>query len=583
MYKRLVLLFFVFSFFSSYAQVKEKDSLSILIYYEGQGFLQPYIETTIKKLNNVEAGEPYFSSVNSFNRFINDNKYQAELNNLYTTQKSENDKLNLYYSDAEKEVRKKILQIISDYDFFLTVKTNTLGELIEFQFQLFSTISSSNISDKLIDVENFFINPKDSEYLSDIKNGVLRLFRGSNQIPIARLKIYEEDVKNNDTILVPLSTSFLLDGSSSYDFDTEKISYKWKNIPKSNENFQTFEKIDLNINEAQQNIIIDKPGVYLVRFSVNDKILESKDINVYLKTINRREPINFTFTKNTDYSYASVKYPHPIKKGKTSYFVKTEKNDTIRILMTKKEVGKKYIESLHNKYKVDYHIVDSTFTDSINLIKQISFESNFKNFPSESINYFYVYNMDKDSLLSEPTLLENKYIHRKLFTISAIPSYTFVNGYDFRQITTSGDTINNNYYSFAVSLEGSFYLTPRIESGISFPLYSEGRVKIEKYSLKPHSSFNLFTNYYIIPKSMSLVELYIGMGVGQSDYHEVNVEDSFNIVYLYEARLGAQIEATYFNKFSLSYGFRFLVGKYNKSIFDDLTYHNMGLVIKGRL
>lgn len=585
MYKRLVLLFFVFSFFTSYAQVKEKDSLSILIYYEGQGFLQPFIETTIKKLNNVEASESYFSSVNSFNRFISDNKYQAELNNLYTTQKSENDKFHLYYSDAEKEAREKIVKIISDYDFFLTVKTNTLGELIEFQFQLFSTINSSNISDKLIGVENFFINPKDSEYLNDIKNGILRLFKGSNQMPIARLKVYKQDVKNNDTILVPMSTPILLDGSSSYDFDTEQISYTWKNIPKPNENFQTFEKIDLITNASQQNITINKPGIYLIRFIVNDEILESKAINFYLKTINRKDAVIVLDSQKTDYtySYASIKYPEPVTKGELSYKIKKRKNDSLQILITNKEIGNKYVKSIDEKYKIEYKVLDSTPVDSKELIENISFESDFPNFPSDSINYFYLYNMDKDSILSEHTLLKHRYIHRKAGTFSIVASSTIVNGFNVNSISTGSDSLIDNNSSFALILEGAVALTPRIELGGSFPIYSSGRINTNEYSLKPHSSLTLFTNYYLIPKGSSFLEVFIGIGGGLSNYEYKNREDSFDIVYLQEARFGYQMELTFLKNFSMTYGSRVIIGRYNKSLFKNLYYTDLGFFIKFRI
>lgn len=179
MLKKLTLLVFLLLFSFSNAQKREIDSLSILIYSEGQGFLQPFIESTIKNLVNTSSKKPYFFKVNSFNRFISDNKYQAELSDLIGTQKPENVQLNIYYSDEEKAVRKRIFDILTDYQYFLTVSTNTLGELIEFQFQLFETVTSDkkddlrnipyNISDKVIGVENFFINPKEANYSTSLK------------------------------------------------------------------------------------------------------------------------------------------------------------------------------------------------------------------------------------------------------------------------------------------------------------------------------------------------------------------------------------------------------------------------------
>ena len=60
MFKKIAVTFFLLIFTGFYAQEKVKDSLSILVYYEGQGFLQPFIETTIKNLKNINTNESYF-------------------------------------------------------------------------------------------------------------------------------------------------------------------------------------------------------------------------------------------------------------------------------------------------------------------------------------------------------------------------------------------------------------------------------------------------------------------------------------------------------------------------------------------
>ncbi len=150
MYKKTLILLSLclLTSINVFSQSDKNTEKSILIYTEGQGYLQSYIETSIKNLVNVETEKPYFSSVNSFNRFVSDNKYKAQLSDLIRTQKDFNESSSLYYSNDEKIIRKRIFDILNNYKYFLTVNTNTLGELIEFQFQLFQTIGTIRIGSR---------------------------------------------------------------------------------------------------------------------------------------------------------------------------------------------------------------------------------------------------------------------------------------------------------------------------------------------------------------------------------------------------------------------------------------------------
>ncbi|WP_417238012.1 hypothetical protein [Bizionia sp.] len=594
---KLILSFLLFTAAINYAQTK-KDSKSILVVSTEPGFLRPFIESTIKELKNVDLDKLYFNEVYSLNNYEEDREVRSTITKILWDQANAEDLISTRPTSLEElKIQDQILKKLTLYDYFLTVKTNTLGELIEFQFQLFRTLEAEEeygkknylkrvLVDNVIAVENFFINPKDSQYLVEIKNSIYRLFKGSNKRPISRLKIYGQDVKNNDTILVPIKTPFLLDASASYDFDTEKISYNWNNIPKPNENYQTFNKIDFETGANQQNITIEKNGIYLLQFHVNDGVLSSKELNIYLKTTEKKDPVKLKLSETTDYSYASYKYPEPISEHTVSYFINLNKHDSIKLLVTNKDIGNKYVEELHENNIVNYKIIDSVYSDRSlnNYTKEISIQSDFNNYPVDSINNFYIYDIDKDSILSEPKIFKHKYIHRKIGTVSLVFSSTLIQGYDFIEITSEGDSINKNNYSISALLEGSVYLTPRIELAGSFPFYSMGKIEIDEFTLKPHSSISFFANYYIVPKSdLNRIDFYIGVGGGFSNYYRTDDKDNTNeIVYIQEARAGVQVESLLFKKLSVSWGARYSIGRYNKSIFSDLYYINMGFVTKFR-
>ena len=244
------------------------------------------------------------------------------------------------------------------------------------------------------------------------------------------------------------------------------------------------------------------------------------------------------------------------------------------------------MKKIHEKNIINYDIIDSVYIDrdQTKFTKEISIKSNFDNYPNDSLNVFYAYNINKDSILSEPEILKHKYIHRGVGSFGTILSSTSIEGHDFRFITEEGDSIYKRSDSWAVILEGSIHLTPRIELGGSFPIYSKGRAEVDEFSIKPHSSLSLFANYFIIPKSnTSRFELFVGLGGGVSNYKIENIEDSFEIVYLQELRFGAQSELLIFDKFSMTWGIRYMLGRYNKSIFKDLTYINMATFFKFRL
>jgi hypothetical protein len=238
MFKNLVIAILLMSLGQNFAQTKSQTEKTILIYSEDKGYMQPFIENTIKNLIDTDTENLYFSSVNSFNRFITDNKYQAELNDLILTQKPSNIKLNSYYTESEKQIKQRIFNILKNYNYFLTIKTNTLGELIEFQFQLFETVSTENstynISDKVLSVENFFINPKEKDYTLQITNAIQRLFKKSNKIPDVELKIYNNLYKTDGskTKLYTHDNKIILDGTSSGETKIVKILHIYGEIPK---------------------------------------------------------------------------------------------------------------------------------------------------------------------------------------------------------------------------------------------------------------------------------------------------------------------------------------------------------------
>jgi len=585
MYKKTIILLSlcILTSINVFSQSDKNTEKSILIYTEGQGYLQSYIETSIKNLVNVETEKPYFSSVNSFNRFVSDNKYKAQLSDLIRTQKDINESSSLYYSNDEKIIRKRIFDILSNYKYFLIVNTNTLGELIEFQFQLFQAIPSLgstpyNISDNVIGNENFFINPKDDKCYSIIEQSLQRLFKQSNRIPEAELnifgKVFKAD-KSDYEINLPLNTPIIFDGSNSGDFDNDNISYIWRNITQKDEKYQTSKKILFKQDIAKQEIIINDSGKYKIGFKVYDGVNYSNEI---ILNINSKEKLKKTILLDSikySVNYATMlSRKHKNTHTETYICEKLIDNDSLnkKIILTKTPISERYIDYIdesiiYKSYKFGYH-----FIPNLNYyFSEIEIESTLDN-PKKKYNEFiyYLHDIDNEGLVYNERKIKHKLINRDLFSIGL--------RYEYITIENKEEKFKIDSPSFLINI----LLTNKIEMEWSIPYPNSETLPIENSNLKYPSFFNLSLRYFIIDINKNYVlddfKPYLTFGLKFFEHINEPVKElNGSLVYCYVPGLGLEKTIKNYDVFGLSIRLNYQYGYFNDKYLKDYNLNSFSI------
>jgi hypothetical protein len=503
MFKNLVIVILVMSLGQNFAQTKSQNEKTILIYSDDKGYMQPFIENTIKNLIDTDTEKLYFASVNSFNRFITDNKYQAELNDLILTQKPSNIKLNPFYSESEKQIKQRIFNILKNYNYFLTVKTNTLGELIEFQFQLFETVatdnSTYNISDKVLSVENFFINPKEKDYTLQITNAIQRLFKKSNKIPDVELKIYNNIYKadgNKNEIILPMNTNIVLDGSSSGDHDSENITYIWRNILNKDQKYQTVNKIAFSDNSPLQEIIINSPGTYKIGFKAFDGIEYSKEVIIIINVKNKPKDVALLNTVTYSKKFMSIvsKSSKQNSFGRL-YFDEIQKDSILdKIIITKNPVSQKKINDLEEDLIIKpLSIRKETYFNN----PYIEFKSNFSNLNINEEKTYYLYSVDKDGLLYDEKIIKHIYLSRSLIN--------FRLKFNAGVIDFVDDEYQGGYGTAYPSIAAALFVTDNLELELSVPITKRESTIYNGYKFNYPHTYELTLNYLFFPQNMQRI------------------------------------------------------------------------------
>ncbi|WP_445710071.1 hypothetical protein [Flavobacterium sp.] len=568
--------------FNTFSQTLNGSGKSLLIYTEGQGYLQFYIETSIKNLINVETEEPYFSSVNSFNRFVLDNKYKAQLSDLIRTQKDNNDSSSLYYTDDEKIIRSRIFDILSNYNYFLTVNTNTLGELIEYQFQLFETIPSigsapNNISDNVIANENFFINPKNENCYSIIEQSLQRLFKKSNRIPEAELKIFGKTFKfNENEINLPLNTSVVFDGSYSGDFDSDNISYHWRNITRKDEKYQTSKKILFKQNLAKQIIEISDEGQYKIGFKVYDGVNYSDEVVLNINT--REKPQKTILLDSIKYSidYKSIlDRRYNTKHYQTFICERLFDNDSLnrKIILSKTPLGDIYINHIkgsliYKDYKYNYHLMPR----SAHYFSKIEIESTFNN-PEKKYNehIYYFHNVDNEGLVYNERKIKHKIITREVLNF----------GFKFENINLRGKngveySLNSPSFLLNILISYNFQLQ------FSIPYPSKDILYLENFDIKYPSAYNLAVQYYLFninrQKGQEDFKPYLIFGIKFfQNANELDLKAKGSLVSSYVPGIGVEKTIKNYNLFSLSIGANLQYGFFNNKDLKDYSFSSSSI------
>lgn len=588
MCKKLIRLYLIFFCFTCcFGQLKSKNEKSIIIYSDDKGYMQPFIEKTIENLKNTETDKRYFNSVNSFNRFISDNKYQAELNDLILTQKPSNIKLNPYYSDAEKQIRERIFNILKGYNYFLTVKTNTLGELIEFQFQLFETInsdnSSYNISDKVLSVENFFINPKEKGYTQEITNAIQRLFLKSNKIPEAELKIYNKvfSAKTFDNeIILPLNSKIILDGSNSGDNDTETITYHWRNIISRDQKYQTTKKIAFTENSSIQEILIKDPGVYQIGFKVFDGIEYSKEVSLTIKV---------KYTPKIIELIDSVSY----SKRQKTFFLKKEKNnflaklyiinfsrDSLKnsVILSKESINQKTINDVDKKLLIKPLTVKQ---EKLFYYSYLEFNPGYSDAEISEKKIYYLYTVDDDGNLHDEKIIKHLYLARGAFNFRI--KYIFGATSFLRENDQNQDDKDSQSYNNITGSVG-ILLTNNLELELTFPLAKLNEISYNGYTFSyPYSAGISLNHLFFNPQKKVFGDLIPFIGCSLKSYNLRSDNDKkFDRTFSLAPQFGVEYNFKSWRLFDLALRYDFNYDFFTNSTFKKIRNSSMsfGVVLK---
>ncbi len=497
---RIIIITFIYCL--HFTLLSQNDNgKTVLIYSKDPGFLNLYIESKLRELPNIKTNELYFNEVSSFNTIVDDNKLQSELSKMVWKQFRAKDYVLPIPGEKNINLDKKIIDILTNYDYLLAVKTNTLGELIEFQFQLFETLPSDfhnsikrelprNLVDNVISTENFFINPKENGYLEQINNALKRLFVGSNLKPIVDLRIFGDPISSYETVHVPMNSEFILDGGNSGDTDTNDILYIWRNIPNEGEQYQTTNKISFDKNLPKQKINLKSAGDYRIGFRVYDGVEYSEEIQVQLRTFVKPTfyvdkqlvySINYQslFGRNQGPTFESQKITHY-----HTYHYDTQEST---ILITKDPLRNKYIED-NDKSKID---TLSTQTSHKNKdghnYTEITLKSKFL-WNSDGEEYFLYTLLQPSNYLSDGLKIRHKLKKRRVVNI-----YTEF-GFSGFLPQFEGD---NNKFKWYPSIAIGAFLTKNIEIEIGTPLFESKLINHEGVELFYPASLSSNLKYHI--------------------------------------------------------------------------------------
>lgn len=502
-------------------QILSAQKKEIAVYYEGEGYLQPFITSTIDSLKSNQTNDYKFTTI-SLNQLKLQNKIESEkgkLLQIYFSPKNNNFNL----TDSEKEAMKEINSQINDSDYLLVVKTITLVELIEFQFQLFvpKDKKNSNINITNIDLEStedLFINPKEQSYKKNLTDAIQRLFKDTNFAPLVELSYLEKRVKSNDTICIPLNTPIELDGSNSGDFESEEIKYIWRNIIPKNKKIQTTNKISFEQNQDTQTIVLSKNGKYKIGFSTYDNINYSREIIVNIKTIPKLDVIK------VEDSLIITNYHKTLFKKDIYRF--SEWNE-IRILndsiINNKIVVSKKPFTTNNTLRKKIKEV-AVNNEKINLLSD---------FTESNITEFYLYQKDSLNFLSEPKKITNIAKGFSILSISARASVNLI--YTDEQ----NDSLAFNNSVFTQNININLALFEKINLSASIPI-STKKINVLGRNLNFPADLSLTGKYTRSGHYFSnrLSNIYFGTRVGFYSTNNLGNDNSLDKNYFQHTSVG---------------------------------------------
>lgn len=543
MKKATIQLLFILFFCNAYSQ---RDKL--LLHVDNYDFLHPFILEELKSMINVNNDCSLFKEVKSLNVLLKNKQIDGSVSDVVS---------NLLImdvvsgSDSIVDAKKhELFSILTKYDYLLLIKQNTLQELIEIQFQLFSTVKSQNnnaqsinLVNKLESSGNFFIDPRNSKYKLLVRNELKKLFPKSDNEPIPIVYLNDKKIKNNDVIYLPANSSFTLDASKSGDYEMEKIEYVWQQKKIKEQLYSELSKLDIKNNQSIQNLIL-KESSYKLQFYVYDGIQKSDTINFTLigyspLKIETSDPLLCTMI------FDSAKSPK-----KRDPFIK--KNITIRDT-SKNDNHQKYLNYLssgtNHRVKIE--------SDSIN------FNVNFNNVPLDSLQVYItdeyglksnVINFKHRRIIRRGVYLNYKYniedsFGEDDFTFTRFYSTVTMGIFITKKISAfiSAELNDNFFYNVKSENMNYTFFGSDIHGGINYSLYSGGDFNLSIYAI---DTFGLeLQEYFIYDENHQFYGgKKVSLNISRQGSIPINKSKRFRLLYGLGFNYGYYINGLFANK-----------------------------------
>lgn len=297
--------------FSSLAQGIAPDNSEenkLILYTQGTPYLSLKIEQYLRELENLDSlakdgltkltaprTKRVFAKVESLNRLFRLNTFRIKSNDAAV--KFDPTQF-LEASKEGKDSLKAISESISDYNHILSIQTEELGELVEFQLELFrysgKQIDSVNNRSYLRLIEpvpigrsNFFVAPKETDYIENLQNGIRNLFVQANMLPKPIVYINDSIHTLNKTYTIGLSDTLFLDASQSSDIDNrfDQLKFEWSLIEYNHIRPNEAQRIRFSNGSSFQALTFPVLGEYKIGLRIWDGVAFSLEKEVLVRIV----------------------------------------------------------------------------------------------------------------------------------------------------------------------------------------------------------------------------------------------------------------------------------------------------------
>lgn len=395
------------------------------------------------------------------------------------------------------------------------------------------------------------------------------------------MSVFDNKISNGDTIVLPLRENIFLDGSNSGDFDSEAIQYLWRNIPDSNQKFQTFKKLTLTKNTRDQNIYIENDGPFKIGFRVFDGVSYSDEIVVIIQTIEKPDKLIVLDSTALSVHYKNLNNLYPNVKQKAQIFFEDEgfsKNEFDNIIISEERIEDKFLKSSQRKLLDSFDI--KKYNE--NNVSYIDFSSSFPAPEITNEKNLYLYNIGNDSVLSDVVKIKHRLIVRSPFIIQLIAGPIELGSSGIKLSTEDGIEYESGLgQSFlGIDLGVGLLITESVEFGVSIGLVNTQKAYFSNFEVNMSSRFSTWLSYTFYTEGR--FNPYIGGELKSYSFSDRNIEDDFQIAYTLGGKLGVLYPLDRGNNFDVDLKLDLSYGTFTKTELTDLYVIRMGMSVAFR-